>query len=258
MRKFHFVFIVSFLFVFSCHSKSSEENKSSSDLIQESAAYSYHQKDSVDSLKEILPVKTDLELYLDSLGFIDISVLDSTIRIDLKYATTDNFTKKILYKSLNRAYLHPIAAEKLMRAQTILKQNNPDLVLLVYDAARPLSVQKEMFDVVKGTKYQAYVANPQRTGLHNYGIAVDLTIYDLTLGKPLDMGTEFDFFGKLAGINNEELFVNQGLLSKQQFNNRGLLRKVMLEAGFLSIRGEWWHFNALSLSAAKQSGILIK
>ena len=202
-------------------------------------------------------VKSPTILLLESLGFVDIARRDTTILIDLKYATTDNFTGKVLYKELNKAYLHPVAMEKLSKASKILRQSHPGLRLLVYDAARPLSVQKEMFDAVKDTPYRAYVADPSRTGLHNYGIAVDLTICDVN-GHALDMGTKFDFFGKEAGINNEDTFLSQGIFTDEQVKNRRLLRNIMLRAGFLSIRGEWWHFNACSLQEAKRISRLIE
>lgn len=192
-----------------------------------------------------------LEKYLQTKELVNIHTLDTSIRADLKYATTDNFTKTILYDTLFNVYVHPVAAAKLIKAQKYLKALRPGLSLLVYDAVRPLSVQKKMYKVVQGTKYAAYVANPTRTGLHNYGMAVDLTICDKN-GKPLDMGTPFDFFGRAAGINKETELVEQGVLTGQQVENRKLLRKVMTQAGFLTIRGEWWHFNAVSLAEAKQ------
>jgi D-alanyl-D-alanine dipeptidase len=193
-----------------------------------------------------------LEAYLQSKGLVNVSELDASIRSDLKYASADNFTKTILYDTLSGIYLHPVAAAKLLKAQKYLKEINPNLSLLVYDAARPLSVQKKMYEAVRNTRYAAYVANPAKTGLHNYGMAVDLTICD-SAGKPLDMGTPFDFFGSAAGINKEEELVQRGILTNRQVNNRKLLRKVMTQAGFSTIRGEWWHFNAVSLSEAKRS-----
>lgn len=194
----------------------------------------------------------DLESYLQTQELVNVSDMDTSIRTDLKYASTDNFTKTILYNNLLNIYLHPLAAEKLIKAQKRLKAINTKLSLLVYDAVRPLSVQKKMYKVVQGTKYAAYVANPIRTGLHNYGMAVDLTICDEN-GKPLDMGTPFDYFGSAAGINKENELVQKGILSSQQVKNRQLLREVMIYAGFTTIRGEWWHFNAVSLTEARQS-----
>lgn len=198
-----------------------------------------------------------LELYLQSKDLVNIHTLDPSIRTDLKYATTDNFTKTILYDTLFNVYAHPVAAKKLVKAQEYLKALNPELGLLIYDAVRPLSVQKKMYRVVQNTKYAAYVANPSRTGLHNYGMAIDLTICD-SKGIPLDMGTPFDFFGRAAGINKEAELVAEGVLTKQQVKNRKLLRKVMTQAGFLTIRGEWWHFNAATLSEAKRSYKIIE
>lgn len=198
-----------------------------------------------------------LELYLQSKDLVNIHTLDPSIRTDLKYATTDNFTKTILYDTLFNVYAHPVAAKKLVKAQEYLKALNPELGLLIYDAVRPLSVQKKMYRVVQNTKYAAYVANPSRTGLHNYGMAIDLTICD-SKGIPLDMGTPFDFFGRAAGINKEAELVAEGVLTKQQVKNRELLRKVMTQAGFLTIRGEWWHFNAVTLSEAKRSYKIIE
>lgn len=197
------------------------------------------------------PLST-LEAKIIAGGYVDIQTLDSSIKVDLKYATTDNFTKVVLYDTLYNAYLHPLAAEKLVKAQKNLKQINSDYTLLVYDAVRPLSVQKRMYKVVQGTPQAPYVANPSRTGLHNYGMAVDLTICD-SQGKPLDMGTPFDFFGSAAGINNEEALITKGALTRKQVNNRKLLRKVMTQAGFYTIRGEWWHFNAVPLAEARRS-----
>lgn len=199
------------------------------------------------------PLKISLiEQKMINCGLVNVSELDSTICVELKYATKDNFTKTVLYDTLENAYLHPLASEKLLHAQKLLKKNYPNLSLLVYDAARPLSVQKRMYAAVQGTKYKAYLANPARTGLHNYGIAVDLTVCD-SMGAPLDMGTKFDFFGKEAGIRDEKSY-----LTKKQLENRLILRRVMTDVGFLTVSGEWWHFNALPLTEAKKKCRLIE
>ena len=197
-----------------------------------------------------------LERYLLDKDMVNVQTLDSTLRVDLKYATTDNFTKVVLYDSLTNAYLHRKAANMLVKAQKYLRQLHPGYSLLVYDAARPLSVQKKMYRVVQGTAQAAYVANPANTGLHNYGMAVDLTIVDEN-GTPLDMGTPFDFFGRAAGINREEELIAEGRLTRKQVSNRILLRKVMVYGGFQTIRGEWWHFNAVSRSVARQNYVLL-
>jgi len=182
---------------------------------------------------------------------INILDVDSDILVDLKYATTDNFTGKALYEGLDVAYLQPDVAQMLTEAHRYLKTLHPGLRLLVYDAARPLSVQQTMWESVKDTQYSRYVAHPDRLSLHNFGAAVDITLAD-SLGQPLDMGTPFDFFGRAAGISDEQGLINQGLLNRQQVQNRQLLRQVMRHAGFRSISGEWWHFNACTLQEAKQ------
>ena len=102
--------------------------------------------------------------------------MDSTIMIDMVYATADNFVGEVLYGDLVEAYLLPEAAEKLVKAHLLLKEKYPSYRLLVYDAARPMSVQKRMWEVAKknGWSTSGYVANPANGGgLHNYGAAVD-------------------------------------------------------------------------------------
>lgn len=128
--------------------------------------------------------KTKLEIMMESIGLVDIATLTDDIPVSLMYARDDNFTGKILYKDLSRAYLHPEAARALLKAQAELKKIRPDLSLKVYDAARPMSVQKIMHDAVKGTEQHIYVSNPAKGGgLHNYGLAVDVTLCDVATGE---------------------------------------------------------------------------
>lgn len=172
--------------------------------------------------------------------------------IDLKYTTADNFVGTVLYGDLKEAFLHPDAMRCLKKAQKLLKAERPEYSLIVYDAGRPMSVQKRMWDKVKGTNKQKYVSNPARGGgLHNYGLAVDITIIDGN-GIPLPMGTEFDHLGYEAGITNEQALVKRGKISKKELQNRLLLRKVMKKAGFRPLPSEWWHFNFCSRNYAKQ------
>ncbi len=134
--------------------------------------------------------------------------------------------------------------------EQLLQEQYPNYRLQVLDAARPVSVQRIMWDAVKGTPNNIYVANPNKTGLHNYGTAVDVSITN-DLGVPLDMGTPFDYFGEEAQPAKEEQMLKEGKLTQQQLNNRKILRSVMNRAGFLTYRREWWHFNACKLSEAK-------
>lgn len=173
------------------------------------------------------PVKSRTARYLDSLGFVNIAEADSSIAIDLMYTRADNFTGTLLYEDLKEAYLHPDAMKSLKRAQRLLKEQYPGYSLIVYDAARPLSVQQKMWNVVKGTSKYIYVSNPSRGGgLHNYGLAVDISILD-DKGTPLPMGTPVDHLGREAHITEEAVLVAQGKLTEQERENRLLLRQVM-------------------------------
>lgn len=194
-----------------------------------------------------------LDTWLHDRGLVDISLLDSTIRVHLVYATPDNFIGETVYTGITRAWLHPDAAQKLIVAQQLLKEEHPDLTLVVYDAARPMSVQRKMWKLVRGTNKVNYVSNPSNGGgLHNYGMAVDVTILD-PAGQPLPMGTPFDFFGEEAHTNKEESLLASGKITRKEFNNRRLLRRIMKSAGFRTIPYEWWHFNACSRAEARQS-----
>ena len=195
----------------------------------------------------------ELDNWLHDRGLVDISVLDSTIRVHLVYATPDNFMGKAVYTGITRAWLHPDAAQKLVTAQRLLKKEYPDRTLVVYDAARPMSVQRKMWRLVRGTDKVNYVSNPSNGGgLHNYGMAVDVTILD-PAGEPMPMGTPFDFFGEEAHTNNEEALLASGKITRKEFDNRRLLRRIMKSAGFRTIPYEWWHFNACSRAEARQS-----
>lgn len=205
-----------------------------------------------DTICSVLPAKSKMATYLDSLGFINIAEADNSIAIDLMYTRADNFTGQVLYEDLHEAYLHPEAMESLLQAQKFLKEIRPDYSLIVYDAARPMSVQQKMWNVVKGTPKYIYVSNPARGGaLHNYGLAVDISIIDAQ-GQPLPMGTPVDYLGKEAHITGEEQLVQANKITKQEMKNRRLLRKVMREAGFRPLPSEWWHFNRVNRQTAKE------
>ena len=183
-------------------------------------------------------------------GFIEISTLDPTIEVELMYAKSDNFVGEKMY-DFHKAYLHPKAAKAIAEANKILGRIHPGWRLIIYDATRPMSVQQKMWDKVKGTRMQNYVSNPKNGGgLHNYGLAVDVSIIDEN-GDSIPMGTKVDALTHLSHIDNEEELIEQGKMSKEAIENRRLLRRVMREAGFLTIRTEWWHFNYTTRSDAK-------
>lgn len=191
-------------------------------------------------------------------GYVNIGKSDKSIFVSLMYSRADNFTGSILYDDLKEAYLHPEAAKALVMAQARLKELRPDLSLKIYDAARPMHIQQKMWDKVKNTPQSIYVSNPAHGGgLHNYGLAVDLTLCTLQ-GDSIEMGTKIDHLGREAHIDIEDRLVAQGKISREARKNRRLLRQVMRHAGFRPLRTEWWHFNFKSREEAKRNYKVIK
>ncbi len=202
--------------------------------------------------------KSKTELSMEKQGLVKIADNDPTILTSLMYARADNFTGKVLYTDLNNAYLHPQAMKALKRAQEILRKSHPELSLKVYDATRPMSVQEKMWKAVAGTGKEIYVSNPAHGGgLHNYGLAVDITLADAN-GDSITMGTKIDNMTPLAHIDKEEQLLKAGKLSRKAVNNRRLLRRVMTQAGFHTLRSEWWHFNYTSRANARKNYKVIK
>lgn len=192
-----------------------------------------------------------LDDVLAKAGYVDVKSIDREIVVDLMYARDDNFTGRVMYKTLTRAYLHPSAAKALKKAQDALKEFNPKLTLKVCDAARPMSVQRTMYEAVRGTSKARYVSNPANGGgLHNYGLAVDITIA-ASDGKELDMGTHVDFLGPESNIDKEDWLVKTGKITSEAKNNRMLLRTVMAAGGWKPLKSEWWHFNLRTRAQAK-------
>ncbi|MBB6327098.1 D-alanyl-D-alanine dipeptidase [Algoriphagus iocasae] len=198
-----------------------------------------------------------LEKRLISQGLVNVEEVVPDIRVELKYSTEDNFFGKDVYGELIHAYLQPVVADSLKSAQEMLQNEFPDYTLLIYDGARPLSVQQILWDNLEkpDSLKPLYVADPKVGSLHNFGVAVDLTIFNNATSEPLDMGTGYDFFGYQAYPDREEQMLNEGKLTSDQIANRDLLRKVMTSNGFTGIGSEWWHFNAYS---RKQAGELFK
>lgn len=203
---------------------------------------------------------TDLEKTLIAQGLVNIEALIPNIKVELKYSSTDNFFGLDVYGDLTKAYFQLEVAKQLKRAVELLKRDYPNLTLLIYDGARPLSVQQILWDQLQkpDSIKPLYVSDPKVGGLHNYGVAVDLTIYDVEAGKPLDMGTKYDFFGYEAYPDRELEMMAEGKISRTQVANREILRKVMKSAGFSGIGSEWWHFNAYSREEAAKKFEIVK
>jgi len=197
-----------------------------------------------------LPV---LEQKLQEAGLVDVQSLDSSIQVDLKYSSTDNFVGVDVYGDLERCYLQKEVAVRLLHAQGFLHETHPQYNLLIFDGARPLSVQQIFWDTLAKPDdlKHLYVADPKVGSIHNYGSAVDLTLCT-EQGIPLDMGTDYDHFSELAYPSKEQELLAAGQLTAQQVANRELLRGVMRRAGFTPINTEWWHFNAYSRKRAAE------
>lgn len=183
-----------------------------------------------------------------SIGLIDITTVNSNIQVDLRYATTNNFMKTVLYDTLKRAYFQLEVAGRLSKCQQFLDSIRPGYHLLIFDGVRPQGVQREMWDALDSIprhRRGKFVSNPANGSVHNFGAAVDLTIVDAN-GKELDMGAGYDDFREIAFPKLESHFLASGELSQQQITNRKLLRRVMSSQKFSNIPSEWWHFNAYS------------
>ncbi len=205
-----------------------------------------------DSLARV-ELKAQTAEYLKSFGLVDILSVDSSIQIDLRYATTNNFMGMVLYDTLQSVYLQADVAERIALCQQYLKTKHPTYSLLIYDGVRPLEVQREMWnalDTLSIWERGKYISNPDYGSVHNYGAAVDITICTAD-GTPLDMGAGFDDFREIAHPALEWKFIQSGELTQVHIKNRELLREVMVSQAFRNLPTEWWHFNAFSRNVTR-------
>ena len=164
------------------------------------------------------------------------------IKVDLRYATANNFVGRDLYSPLDCAWLHRHAVEGLEKTRQWLALSRPDVGLLVLDALRPQRVQEQLWAALQGTDLLGYLANPVRGSIHSFGMAVDITLVDRN-GNELDMGTPFDDLSERSHPALEDTMLARGELSAEQIANRRLLRDAMIHGGFIGISSEWWHFD---------------
>lgn len=200
----------------------------------------------------------EIEKIFIAAGLVDVSKIDSTIKVDLVNSDEDkNYFDENFYDGLDKAYLREEVAIKLSKAQKELQKRKPGYSLQILDAARPRSVSRKMFEKMKGSAFEKYVAHPKKGSMHNYGIAVDLTIVGEN-GKKLDMGFTPFYKSKMA-IYWAYAKKKMGFgLSDKQKNNRKLLADVMKKAGFLPLSFEWWHFNGMAKDLARKKYSIIE
>ncbi len=163
---------------------------------------------------------------------VELTKLDNTIKLDIRYARVDNFVGKAVYPEA-RAFMQRPAAEALLRVHQKLKKQGFGLV--IFDGYRPWSVTKLFWEVTPEDK-RKFVANPRIGSKHNRGCAVDLSLFNLRTGKFIEMPTDFDDFTEKASPNYKGG-------TKQQRKNRDLLRTTMEADGFTVNVNEWWHFD---------------
>lgn len=163
---------------------------------------------------------------------IEIKKLSKSIKLDIKYATADNFVGRAVYPEA-RAFLQRPAAEALIRVHNQLKKQK--LGIVIYDAYRPWAITKLFWEVVREDQKQ-FVADPAKGSKHNRGCAVDIGIYDRKTGKTIPMPSAYDEFTERASPDYKGG-------TEEERANRDMLRKLMEAEGFTVNASEWWHFD---------------
>ncbi|HEA23220.1 hypothetical protein LCGC14_1034240 [marine sediment metagenome] len=180
--------------------------------------------------KKTLPLKSLRSFKgLADTTFIRLAEFSDEFAYDLRYATKNNFLKEKVYDCAE-CYTRVKTAKALLAANTDFRDKG--VRIKFFDCYRPNSVQYKMWEIVPNPQY---VANPKKGSIHNKGGAVDITLETLD-GEALDMGTDFDYFGKRA-------YHDMTNLPQHILDNRKLLKQTMEKHGFWSIRTEWWHYN---------------
>lgn len=224
MKILKVVFVLMVLLFVSCKEKASSEEKSN---VQFEKVI-----DVLDTLvtKKKVPEKRfkSLEGLADS-TFVRLADFSDGFAFDMRYATDNNFLKEQVYDCAEcYTRVKTVKALLAVNAEFLKKE----VKIKFYDCYRPNSVQYKMWKIVPNPQY---VANPVKGSIHNKGGAVDITLVTLE-GEELDMGTDFDFFGKRAYHDNLNL-------PQEILDNRKLLKDTMKKHGFWSTRTEWWHYN---------------
>jgi D-alanyl-D-alanine dipeptidase len=177
------------------------------------------------------PSQYSKEVQLDpNKKLVEIKKYIPEIVLDLRYATTNNFMHRKMYRQA-KAFARLPVVMALKDVEADLKTRG--LGLKIYDAYRPYSVTVKFY---KETPDTNFVADPRKGSKHNRGCAIDLSLIDLKTGKELDMPTGFDSFSRKAGANYPDL-------PKPKIANRELLKHVMQAHGFKVIATEWWHYD---------------
>ena len=179
---------------------------------------------------------SDLNSYIKTVDLdknkqlVEINKHIPDIKLDIRYATKNNFSKQAVYKQA-RAFARLPVVEALKNVQIELRKSG--LGLKIYDGYRPYSVTVTFFKLASDKNF---VANPKDGSRHNRGCAIDLTLINLKTGKELEMPTPYDSFAPEAASDYNNLPENV-------IKNRNILRLVMEKNGFRVLGNEWWHFD---------------
>jgi D-alanyl-D-alanine dipeptidase len=163
---------------------------------------------------------------------IEITKVDPTIRLDIRYATRNNFLGRPVYKQA-RAFLQRPAAEALVRVNQSLRKQGYGLV--IFDGYRPWAVTKVFWDATPADK-KIFVADPSKGSRHNRGCAVDLSMFNLKTGEIVRMPSEYDEM-------TERAHIDYACASTEAKRLRDLLRTSMEAEGFAVYEPEWWHYD---------------
>jgi len=183
-----------------------------------------------------LYVISNKQVYLNSIKqngnneLVELKKWIPSLVLDIKYATTDNFMRRVMYPEA-RAFARKPVAESLKKIQEELKSEG--LGLKIFDGYRPYQITVEFY---KYTSDRNFVANPNKGSKHNRGCAVDLTLIDLKTGKELEMPTPYDSFEKAAAAN----YVGA---SEAATKNRDFLINIMRKHKLIVLHNEWWHYD---------------
>lgn len=167
-------------------------------------------------------------------NLVDVGQDTAFFELDIRYATSSNFTEEVLYDCA-KCLLLPEVAQAIINANYYFCDRGYKIKF--FDCYRPLSIQKIMWKKVPNP---IYVADPKKGSVHNRGASIDLTIVTLE-GKELDMGSDYDYFGRASHTDFYEL-------PKTVLENRKLLQEGVKAFGFSTIQSEWWHFSFLPKS----------
>ncbi len=183
-----------------------------------------------------LPVVTSYSLYLSliekdsSQKLVDVTEYLPGVVLDIRYATENNFTGKVLYPEAKSFARLPVV-KALQKVRAELQKENLDIK--IFDTYRPYSITKTMWEYVQDDRY---AATPEKGSRHNRGCAIDLTLVDLQTGNEIEMPTEYDAFS----VKSHDYYMD---LPEAAIFNRARLRDVMEKFGFKHLNSEWWHFD---------------